>query len=125
MCDAEGVHNVTKWWQVTQAVCRPQNVAITKRVISTRHDNQRILFQIQYTAWVLYFIPTITMHVHVLLDVQGQSAPGTWQVVRHEEQILLEKIMVQLPGWRVLFYLLTPLVLRLLWLPVLNAAVRS
>lgn len=129
VCDAQGVQDITTWWKATQAVCRARDVAVSKRVvINNNHPDSstcRVLLHMQYTAWLLCIVPTVTMHVHVLLDVQGLSSAAAWTIHRHEEQVVLGKFLMQLPLVGGLWHAVFHMFMRLLWLPVLAAAVRS
>lgn len=63
------------------------------------------------------------LHVHVVLTLGRVSK----KVVRHEEQILLGKMAYKLPVigrfWWWLVHVVAPLLLHILWLPILRASV--
>lgn len=99
------------------------DVQVTRRATWGDAGSRHLLLQVQYVAWMLVIAP-IHVHVHVVLTV---SASG--RVMRHEEQMLVGKMVAQLPiigplwWWGV--HVVAPCLLHTLWLPILRAAVAS
>lgn len=122
LCEAHGSERICAFWRATHAACRLTNVQVVQRAIRVRDAKHSLLLQVQYTAWVLRLAP-IDMHLHVVLTMDNRSG----HVERHEEQLLVGKMVAQVPilgrlwWWSV--HVLTPLLLHTLWLPVVRMAV--